>query len=308
MGFFESVGATEAAAVFSDEKYEEELQYTHMGEEGDATSLENMKASLDYIKECNDIRVNEEKVDPLTGEPCEELMVNDYLMATSQVSANVAAHKAEDEGVYGHSGVAPAGEILAYNYDDPYDGWYYAEKEIYERDGYTDDNWNEIGHYLIMTEGGTNSTGFGMNTATNQPIHVQQFGGEEGESMSFDEYYERFMNYYNSLMNAPEKTKEALKALEEAKAALAKAQDAEKEKEASAASAQSALDTKKQDKTDAQNRIDAAQKTIDDLTSGESGEELKKHRKRLIKHRKNLMTRRQKPGKHILYWKKKKTT
>ena len=122
LGFFESVGATEAAAVFSDEKYEEELQYTHMGEEGDATSLENMKASLDYIKECNDIRVNEEKVDPLTGEPCEELMVNDYLMATSQVSANVAAHKAEDEGVYGHSGVAPAGEILAYNYDDPYDG------------------------------------------------------------------------------------------------------------------------------------------------------------------------------------------
>mgnify|MGYP000829565520 FL=1 len=52
-GFFEENGSTSALQVFQDKAYS---QYTHMGEAKDATSLENMKSTLDYIKKCNDLR------------------------------------------------------------------------------------------------------------------------------------------------------------------------------------------------------------------------------------------------------------
>ena len=35
------------------------LSSIELGKEGDATSLENMKASLKYIRECNDLRAKE---------------------------------------------------------------------------------------------------------------------------------------------------------------------------------------------------------------------------------------------------------
>ncbi len=37
-------------------------------------------------------------------------------------------------------------------------------------------------------------------------------------TMSFEDYYNRFMNYYNDLMSAPEQAKDALNALNAAKA------------------------------------------------------------------------------------------
>lgn len=46
--------------------------YTKRGDADDATSLEHMKAALDYIKECNEIRA-ENGLDPL--------QVNDVFMA-----------------------------------------------------------------------------------------------------------------------------------------------------------------------------------------------------------------------------------
>ena len=55
--------------------------YTHMGQKDDATSLENMQASIAYMKECNEIRKKE-------GLP--ELKVSTWLMAVAQVNANFA--------------------------------------------------------------------------------------------------------------------------------------------------------------------------------------------------------------------------
>ena len=82
-----------------------------------------MNASLELLKECNDIRVNEEKVDPVTGEPLEEITVTSRAMAVAQIQANGTHEKV------GHTYTSPYGENLAYGYDDPYDGWYYDEKE-----------------------------------------------------------------------------------------------------------------------------------------------------------------------------------
>lgn len=53
LGYFEQNGSDAALRVFEDTAYN---KYTKVGEAKDATSLENMKASLEYIKKCNELR------------------------------------------------------------------------------------------------------------------------------------------------------------------------------------------------------------------------------------------------------------
>ena len=96
--------------------------YTNLGQVDDATSLENMQASIAYLKECNEIRKQE-------GLP--ELKVSAWLMAVAQVNANHAKYNIE------HAGVYVTGENLAWGYGDantaasPYRGWYDEEKAEY---------------------------------------------------------------------------------------------------------------------------------------------------------------------------------
>ena len=60
------------ATVFDKADYKD---YTVIGAEDDATNLDNMKATLQWMKKCNDIRVE-------AGLP--ELNVSDYFMAIAQ--------------------------------------------------------------------------------------------------------------------------------------------------------------------------------------------------------------------------------
>lgn len=53
LGYFEQNGSDAALHVFEDTAYN---KYTKVGEAKDATSLENIKASLEYIKKCNELR------------------------------------------------------------------------------------------------------------------------------------------------------------------------------------------------------------------------------------------------------------
>lgn len=262
LGFFEYLGHTEAAAVFTDPEYNDYNGYTYLGQDGDATSLKNFKKSLDFLKECNDIRVNEQQTDPLGNDALEEYTVSSYLMATSELSANAAAHKASEEGDYGHQGLAPSAEILAYDYEDPYDGWYYYEKRIFDTEGYTDENWEEIGHFLIMTEAGTTDTGFGMNTGTDVYAHVQHIGGGVGSSMTLSEYTAKFDKYYNSLINAPIYTENALNALNSAKNELKAAENNLTEKNRIVTELNQVLADAQAAKTAAENRIKTADEII----------------------------------------------
>lgn len=83
-GYFESLGCLEdVLGVFKvDDSYQGEVAgYTHMGQTGDATSLENMKASIPYLREFNEIRKKE---------GLSELSVSMFMMAVAQVNANYA--------------------------------------------------------------------------------------------------------------------------------------------------------------------------------------------------------------------------
>lgn len=133
LGFFESLDPTDksgAQAVLngyileSDGKLDSELiKYTELGAEKDATSLENMKAAIEYLKECNAIR-EKDGVAPLK--------VDYYTMALTQLKANWSAKT--DKGHY--SGLYCNGENIANGYggenNSPFKGWYTEEKVVYD--------------------------------------------------------------------------------------------------------------------------------------------------------------------------------
>ena len=124
--------------------------YTKRGDKNDATSLEHMKASMDYIKECNELRVN----DPIKKNT--PLLVNDIFMAYAQVDANAASYYNE------HPDVFNCGENLAFGFmngRDPFDAWYTHEKENYESK-----NGKTIGHYLNIINNANTVTGFAIST------------------------------------------------------------------------------------------------------------------------------------------------
>ena len=133
LGFFESLDPTDTSKaqatlkgniLESDGKLDSELiKYTELGAENDATSLENMKATIEYLKECNAIR-EKEGVAPLK--------VDYYTMALTQLKANWSAKT--DKGHY--SGLYCNGENIANGYggenNSPFKGWYTEEKVVYD--------------------------------------------------------------------------------------------------------------------------------------------------------------------------------
>ena len=77
--------------------------YTHMGQAGDATSLENMQASIAYLKEYDMLRKQNGLSTP---------KVSMVAMAIAQVNANYAQAEGNHSGVYGYS------ENLAWGYGE----------------------------------------------------------------------------------------------------------------------------------------------------------------------------------------------
>lgn len=184
-------------------------KYTIKGDPNDATSLENMKIALDTLKRYYEI---------LDREELQHSKISDRGMAIAQSNANASAHS------HGHTGQFTWTENLAWGYkptnpegfNDPYIGWYDKEKVNYEN-GVKDPM--AIGHYLtIISDYSVTGIAYGRVT------HSQVFGGghsvESDPLFTYEEYNARFMNYYNSLMNAPTITEAAQKKLDEAKAAL----------------------------------------------------------------------------------------
>ena len=90
--------------------------YTEKGNSKDATSLANMLATMDFIRECNELR---------TAVGLNELTITSELMAMAQSNANYS-----DVNVHQHSKQFSGGENLAWGYSDPFVGWYDNEKAI----------------------------------------------------------------------------------------------------------------------------------------------------------------------------------
>lgn len=162
-GFFEYVSkdlSTLTAKAFdkNDSYYGKIAQYVQLGQEGDATTLENMEAVIPWLKKNNELRAKH---------GLQALNVSLWEMALAQANSDWAqTHIA-------HSGVRDSGENLSWGYDDPFIGWYDEEKAIYdtydaslkklsayELSKKYPKEYSAVGHYLNIIH--PNYTSFGM--------------------------------------------------------------------------------------------------------------------------------------------------
>ena len=210
-GYFDSIGCSDLADyVFKiDNSAEGKLAaYTQMGQKDDATSLENMQASIAYLKECNEIRKKE---------GLSELKVSTWLMAVAQVNANRAKVKMS------HSGTYATGENLAWGYGNantagsPFRGWYDEEKAEYLAGNH---KFSETGHYQNIVEKQYTVTGFAVGTnGSFGKVHCQEFldevmGVDDEVQMTVSEFEQSFNNYYNNLKTIDSQHKALQKAVE----------------------------------------------------------------------------------------------
>lgn len=162
-GFFEYVSkdlGQLTAKVFdkNNTTYGKIAQYVQLGQEGDATTLENMEAIIPWLKKNNELRAKH---------GLQALNVSLWEMALAQANSDWAqTHIA-------HSGVRDSGENLSWGYADPFIGWYDEEKAIYdtydaslkklsayELSKKYPKEYSAVGHYLNIIH--PNYTSFGM--------------------------------------------------------------------------------------------------------------------------------------------------
>lgn len=195
-GYFDSIGVSKIVDPVFDKNNPntakaELATHTQMGQKNDATSLENMQASIAYMKECNDLRKKHN---------LSELKVSMWLMAVAQVNANNA------RDYFGHAEVYYTAENLAWGWSDaytdysPYRGWYDQEKKEYDSGNH---KFSETGHYQNIVEKGFTVTGFGVETAGGlSTAYSQEFLDEANTDdtvMTVSEFETSFNNYYNNL-------------------------------------------------------------------------------------------------------------
>ncbi len=206
--FFEDVGATSALNVLNTAKYS---SYTEKGSGKDATSFSNMLASIDFIRECNDLR---------KSEGCSELKVSYYMMAIAMSDTNASAY------TMGHTQQYSVGENLAWGYKDPFEGWYTEEKAEYEAG---DTNFSSTGHYQNIVNNSYTITGFAMNQYGSYGVtHGQVFQYSSDGAMSVDAYEKELTAYIASLDQdvLTEKVFEAEAALDDAEEEQREAEEA----------------------------------------------------------------------------------
>ena len=250
-GYFESLGCSEdVLSVFKvDDSYQGEVaEYTHMGQAGDATSLENVKASIPYLREFNEIRKKE-------GLP--ELSVSMLMMAIAQVNANYAQVEGNHSSAYGTC------ENLAWGYGEagtgasPFRGWYDYEKKQYEAGNH---KFSEVGHYLNIVHPANTITGFALQKVNG--VYAQEFGEHNSFTkdviLSLDEFETSFNNYYNNLKSVNAQHKALKDAVNNVNGTTTKDDTALK-------NAESLLATKKNDLLNLQNQLNQTNSERDSL-------------------------------------------
>lgn len=216
VGFFEALGDYDAEKIFQSTQVASGTgtsadgrtfaSYTHIGAEGDATSLENLRAAIELLREGNQLRTTDNNFTGLT-----ELYVTNDLMALGEMNANwITGAVFMHPGAYGqeffdlplssHSYMA-WGENIAAGWRDPYAGWYTSEKAVYDAGGQ-----GVTGHYTNIV-GNFNATGYGHTTIGGAygVYDAQEFGyAYSGAYYHADVYIQMFDDYYDSIVHADE--------------------------------------------------------------------------------------------------------
>ena len=208
VGYFESNGNTTAVDIIqrstSLDNWGADAKkggLTQIGQENDATTLENMKLALEYILKANEIR-------KANGLP--EFKVVDELMAEGQVGANMEAitgnhtFMSQNSSDPNYKG-SMWGENLVNGYSDPFVGWYNEEYAVH--DALNGKNVSELSlqekadlyDYLVENwdqEKYGNTDSF---TKTQKAAFERTFSGEE--LLSYKAMYIQ-TGHYDTLMNA----------------------------------------------------------------------------------------------------------
>ncbi len=155
---------------------------TNLNDPEDATSLKNIKASISLLYECNRLR-------QLPEHNASPLKVGLELMAISQKQLNWS-----DTGM-NHAKAYPVGENLSWGYSDPFKGWYFEEKAIYDKDKGAS---GVVGHYLNIINPKYTSTGVAHNNNSSYGWAGEADGqvfGFSGGTMTVDEFNKLFTQF-----------------------------------------------------------------------------------------------------------------
>lgn len=296
-GFFETYGYTNALKVL-----EQNSKYTKIGDENDATSLENFKKAISMVRTGNALRTSDDNFKGL-----DPLKVNAEMFAVSQVQVNQMA-KTE----YGHTKLYRVSENAAVEYEDPYAGWYTEEKAVYDylqqkgwdindiRDSqgnyidldkaneivealdFPDIRWVQVGHYTNMLNSKYNVTGTawiegktsnGYRRNSNQVFYRLN----PASLLTIDEFESQFNEYYDSLMNADGAYEDANVVLNGLKnelyaqnALLTQKTNDQKVTEQNKVNAENKLNSAKNEVGRLEGIVKEKQKNLDDLCSEEA--------------------------------------
>ena len=225
-GFFKYVGNTVAMGVLERAREVEtngtiSSEYgTHFGDSNDATSLENMKASLEMLGTGNALRMNDNN---FPGRPA--LKVTDEMMALTQAKTNYSSRALDHWHKYPSAfglNYLGWGENMAWNYsvNGAYGSWYTNEKRYYDA-GYHD----YAGHYLNLVGASLDEdfdvTGVAITKTRSEKYprtntYGQNFAIVNSKETVYtaDEYIARFMDYYNRVPTLIPNAQNALTAAE----------------------------------------------------------------------------------------------
>ena len=241
-GYFKSIHADYPLYMMEDEDLinKDNLYECKLGADTDPTNLDNMIATIDYIKECNALR----KQNGLN-----ELKVDLSLVVIAQIDSSGNIAQLEHNSKWTHLGLYNCGENIAYGskHYNPFKGWYDSEYKLYQdaiasgkypnlenmtsMEVYSTwpDLWEKIGHYYNILDERYNYTGFALGqTVKVNPgcIDYSQTFGFTGSdyTMTVDEYEKSLTSYVNGLKDVFKQHEQALEEYTKANEELLKAQ------------------------------------------------------------------------------------
>ena len=169
-GFYESIGNADGMNAFNSSEYS---YIVEKGNSSDAASLENVKRSIDFLNEANQLRANEGK---------SELRVSYKLMALAVLNNDMCAGSGQSANNTGFE------EDLAFGFEDPFDGWYSSERDS------GGDNYNR----LVSDKAVAMGFGFSTKNSTTHNILFAADDQDAGETVSVGEFADKFNDYYNN--------------------------------------------------------------------------------------------------------------
>ena len=241
-GYFKSIHAEYPLYMMEDENLtnKDNLYECKLGADTDPTNLDNMIATIDYIKQCNALR----KQNGLN-----ELKVDLSLVVIAQIDSSGNIAQLEHNSKWTHLGLYNCGENIAYGskHYNPFKGWYDSEYKLYQdaiasgkypnlenmtsMEVYSTwpDLWEKIGHYYNILDERYNYTGFALGqTVKVNPgcIDYSQTFGFTGSdyTMTVDEYEKSLTSYVNGLKDVFKQHEQALEEYTKANEELLKAQ------------------------------------------------------------------------------------